>query len=126
MAPSLNEHIYRLTNELWDVHLTLAKSGGDEPLNPDLLRGLRAAADYIRHSIWVRDEHTRDPVGRTIEQILFSQRLKRATEMLESALSQVQDLQLSAEDAAHLEKIRTLSFHIRRPGDKVFVNQDAD
>jgi hypothetical protein len=126
MAPSLNEHIYRLTNELWEVHLTLANSGGEEALDPDLLRGLRAAADYIRHSIWVRDEHNRDPIGRTVEEILLTQRLKRACEMLESALSQVQDLHLSAEDASQLEKIRTLSFHIRKPGEKVFVNQDVD
>jgi hypothetical protein len=106
---SLNDDIYQLTNRLWEVHQKLNKPSDGEPLDPDLLRGLRAAADYIRHSLWVHDEHQSKLSGRTIEQILLSQRLKRAAEMLNAAFQERESVTLNDEDRSHLEKIRTLT-----------------
>lgn len=105
---TLNDHIYRLTNELWDIHLMLVRRIDPEPLDPDLLRGLRAAADYVRHSLWVRDGDERGLLARTVQQALLTHRLQRASEMLESALSQSQSLQFTREDGALLERIRSL------------------
>ena len=105
---SLNDHIHQLTNSLWEIHLKLNKTTDSESLDPDLLRGLRAAADYIRHSLWVHNEHHETHSGRSLEQILLSQRLKRASEMLESALSEP-SVKMSEEDLTHLERIRSLT-----------------
>ena len=105
----LNDDVYQLTNSMWEVHLKLNKSEQGESLDPDLLRDLRAAADYIRHSLWVHKEHHETLSGKSPEQILLSQRLKRASEMLEAALSEPQKVKLSQDDLGLLEKIRTLT-----------------
>lgn len=105
---SLNDHIYRLTNNLWDIHLKLNKPT-DEVLDPDLLRGLRAAADYIRHSLWVHKEHHEHSNAQSIEQILMTHRLRRAAEMLEAALKERQNVSVSPEDLKHLAKIKELA-----------------
>jgi len=107
-AVSLNDNIYDLTNQLWEIHLKLNKPA-EEVLDPDLLRGLRAAADYIRHSLWVHKEHAEQLTGKTVEQILMTHRLRRASEMLEHALKERDNVQLSTEDQAFLEKIRNLA-----------------
>jgi hypothetical protein len=106
---SLNDNIFYLTNSLWEIHQKLNKPVDGEPLDPDLLRGLRAAADYIRHSLWVHDEHREKLSGKSLEEILMTQRLKRATEMLEAALNDRESVKFCSEDLAHLEKIRTLT-----------------
>lgn len=108
---SLNDHIYRLTNNLWDIHLKLNKPT-DEVLDPDLLRGLRAAADYIRHSLWVHKDHHEQLNAQSIEQILMTHRLRRASEMLEAALNEGQKVPVSEEDLKHLSKIKELSQRI--------------
>ena len=105
---SMNEHIYHLTNSLWDIHLKLNKPT-DEVLDPDLLRGLRAAADYIRHSLWVHKDHHEQSNAQSIEQILMSHRLRRAAEMLEAALQERPNVPVSPEDLKHLCKIKELS-----------------
>ena len=105
----LNDDVYQLTNNMWEIHLKLNKAEQGESLDPDLLRDLRAAADYIRHSLWVHKEHPETLSGKSPEQILLSQRLKRASEMLEAALSESQKVTLSGDDLSLLEKIRTLS-----------------
>lgn len=105
---SLNDTIYQLTNSIWEIHLKLNKST-DEVLDPDLLRGLRAAADYVRHSLWVHKEQHENQQDKSIEQILMSHRLRRAAEMLQSALQERDVVNLSPEDLANLEKIRQLA-----------------
>lgn len=105
----LNDDVYQLTNKMWEIHLKLNKAEQGEPLDPDLLRDLRAAADYIRHSLWVHKEQHETLSGKSPEQILLSQRLKRASEMLEAAFSEQQKVKLSGDDLNLLEKIRTLT-----------------
>src|SRR5512138_2735013 len=107
-AVSLNDSIYELTNQLWEIHLKLNKPA-EEVLDPDLLRGLRAAADYIRHSLWVHKEHHEQSNTQSVQQILMTHRLRRATEMLEAALKENETIPASPEDLRHLSKIKELS-----------------
>jgi hypothetical protein len=104
----MNDHIYRLTNTLWELHLKLNKPT-DEVLDPDLLRGLRAAADYIRHSLWVHKEHNDQSNAQSVEQILMTHRLRRAAEMLEAALKEKENVHPSDEDLKYLAKIKELA-----------------